>query len=240
MAEVKKKIAKVKKGKGEFIRLKDLPKKYFPRSTKAKEYLKDLIRTHSDIIYTNRKVQYSAQICSFNIKCISSKNDFIPSPPEVFREIQEFKYHYENYCFRLYVYREKMIQFINAFMPIGYEDNEIRIKHLLINPVIKQAGLLFIFRKFKENTYLSNVIASREKLTHKLFYGKDFDALFRPLGDKKGGTKKTEEEFKKWTDNWKKEIQQRAEETNRCTAILRKTDPALANKLIQFKSKIKK
>ncbi len=75
----------------------DIPRKYFPRKTKATNYAEDLMRLTADLWGTNRRLQYSARICEFNIKSINQKFGIQPEPPEVFKEIEEFIYHYENY-----------------------------------------------------------------------------------------------------------------------------------------------
>lgn len=222
---------KTKKSHGH-IHLWEIPKKYFPRGTKAKEYYEDLIRTTSSLRYTNKNIQYSSQICAFNIKSILPSSHFIPRREDVFSEIEEFVYHYENYCFRLYMYREKLIHFINSFLPIGYEDKEVRIRHILINPVVKQAGLLNVLKKFKDNTVLSNIIDDRERLTHRLFYGQEFDDYFRPKSPLKI---KSEEEFKKWSNDWRKEIVARAQRTNKCIWMVDDINNTIAEKLIRYK-----
>lgn len=87
----------------------DIPKRFFPRNTKSKEYLSELLRLTNTLVYVNTKIQHSSQVCSFNIKSITNKKCIPPKREDVFREIKEFIYHYENYCFRLYAYREKII-----------------------------------------------------------------------------------------------------------------------------------
>jgi len=214
----------------------ELPKRYFPRNTKAKEYLRDLIRTTSDLGYVNQKIQYDAQVCAFNIKSITQKSGFDPDPPEVFREIKEFVYHYENYCFRLYAYREKLLQFINAILPVGYKDNEVRIRHILINPIVKQAGLLLLLGKFKKDTVLSRVINDRTELTHRLYYGKKFDHYFRPKTEE---DMEKPEKFRKWCGEWKKGITSRAKRINKCERIISNINNSIAQKVIDYKNSVK-
>ncbi len=171
---------RTKRKKINHIHIWDIPRRYFPRKTKAKEYAEDLTRITRGLRYTNQRVQYGAQVCTFNIKSINQKSGFVPSLPEAFRAIEEFVYDYENYCYRLFTYREKLLQFINAILPVGYTEGQVRIEHILINPIVKKAKLLKLLEKFKKNTALSKVIKDRHSLTHKLYYGKEFDHYFRP------------------------------------------------------------
>ncbi len=226
--------------KRDHIHLWDLPKSYFPRNTKSKEYLQDLIRTTSSLDYINQKIQYTAQICAFNIKSITQKSGFNPTPPEVFRELRDFVYHYENYCFRLYVYQEKLLHFINAILPVGYDDKDVRIQHILINPVVKQAGLLPLLGKFKQNSSLSAVIGERTDLTHRLYYGNKFDHYFRPKTEPEveNDTNKYDK-FKKWCSEWKKEITSRATRINMCDRIISIINNSIAQKIIDYKNSLK-
>lgn len=229
----KKKLVKHKKSitKKNHLHLWDIPKKYFPRNTKSKEYVRDLLLITNSLQYTNRNIQYSAQVSVFNIKSINDLH-FVPKPDDVFREIELFVYHYENYCFRLYAYREKLMQFINAVLPVGYEDKEVRMRHILINPIVKQAGLIPYFEKFKTNAFLSNVIADRAKLTHRLYYNKEFDRYLRPQTKKEI---KSDTEFSNWCNEWKKEILLRGQRTNKCTFIIDDINNSLAKKLTDYK-----
>jgi hypothetical protein len=75
------------------MHIQDIPKKYFPKNTKAKVCLKEMTRMMNALVYTNKQVQYGAQICTFNIKSIITRSGFIPHPPDVFDAIVDFVYH---------------------------------------------------------------------------------------------------------------------------------------------------
>jgi|SRR3989344_2800746 len=227
---------KGKKKKPTHVHIWDIPKRYFPRNTKAKEYAEDLTRITRGLRYTNQRVQYGGQVCSFNIKSINQKSGFVPSPPEAFRVIEEFVYHYENYCYRLFTYREKLLQFVNAMLPVGYTEKQVRIEHILINPIVKQAKLLGLLEKFKKNTSLSKAIQDRNSLTHKLYYGREFDHFFRPKTETE---MEKPEQFKKWCDGWKDQIMSRAALTNTCTRIAFDINNTIARKIIDYKNSIR-
>lgn len=219
----------------EHVHIWDIPQKYFPRKTKAKEYTQELLRTTRDLHYTNRQVQYSAQICAFNIKTIIH-SDFQNDPTEVFGKIREFAYHYENYCYRVYTYREKILQFVNAILPVGYTDKEVRIQHLLINPIISQAGILVALKKFKKNTPMSTIIGDRTKLTHRLYYEDGFDNYFRP----KAPEIRNEKNFSRWVKDWGKQIASRAQLANKCTKLTSDINNQLAQKIMVYKDQLRK
>lgn len=216
------------------IHIWDIPAKYFPRGKNAREYGQDISRTTYALDYTNTQVQYAAQICAFNIKSINQKSGFSPEPPDVFNEIEKFVYHYENYCYRLYTYREKLLQFLNAILPIGYREKDVRITHILINPVINQAGILPLIEAFGKNTSLNRVINDRTKLTHRLYYLKEIDYSLRPMG--KYSDKP--DEYIKWYDDWRREFMSRAKLANDCTAKVSQINNSIAQKIIDYKDQL--
>lgn len=223
------------------IHIQDIPLKYFPKTknNKSKEYRDELVRMMISLQKTNQNVQYSAQISIFNIKSITQKFGFVPSSIEVFRAIEDFVYHYENYCYRGFVIREKLLQFINAILPVGYKDRNVRIEHMVVNPIIKQSKLLSIIEKFKNDKSLNCIVRDRHLLTHRLYYGGSFDHYLRPKDNKVLKNKKKKEQ-KKWFNDWKDEIEKRAEMTNKFNWAISRLNHEIAPKIITYKNSIKK
>ena len=155
----------------------------------------------SNLRYTNEKVQYSAQICSFNIKSISYRSGFVPKPSEVFRQITEFVYHYENYCFRAYAFREKLLKFINVIFELNFDEHDVKMKFMKNSPKVIESRVIQILDKFDNKKNIRKIIEDRNSLTHKLYYGKTFDHFLRPVNNSK---KKNEAEFKNWLISWAK------------------------------------
>ena len=137
-------MADEKKGKTSrrHVHLADIPKKYFPRNTKAKQYRNELVRLFGDLWFTLHEMQHAAQACAFDIKSIAKKNGFVPQPGEVFRMVRNFTYHHENFCYRLYSFRDKLLQFVNAILPVGYAEQDVRFRNMMVNPEIKKSGIL--------------------------------------------------------------------------------------------------
>jgi len=232
---------KVQKSKGikkktHPLHIQELPNNYFPRNTKAKDYRNELARMMNNLRYTNEKIQYSAQLCVFNIRCITRKGGFNPLPSEVFRLIEEFVYHYENFCFRLFVFREKVLKFINAVLPVGFtRDRDVKIQFMMVMPVVKQAGLLSVIQEFDNKKDLGRVIDDRHSLTHKLYYGKEFDHYLRPRNIEPKNAK----EFKQWCINWRKAISDRASLSENSMYAISKMNHDLTAKIINYKDSLK-
>jgi len=219
------------------LHIQELPAKYFPRNTKAKDYRNELARMMNNLRYTNEKIQYSAQLCVFTIKCITRKRGFKPSLPESFRLVEEFVYHYENFCFRLFVFREKVLKFINAVLPVGFEkDRDVKIQFMLVNPVVKQAKLVSLIREFDNKKDLGKVIEDRHSLTHKLYYGKTFDHYLRP----KNIESKKVKDFKQWCKDWERKISNRAKLTEKSIYVISKMNHDITSKIIKYRDSLKK
>ena len=228
-----KKITKNKK-KGQHIHLQDIPDKYFPKNSKAKKYRDELLRMMSNLRFTNERIQYSAQICSFNIRSITHKFGFVPSKTEVFRHMAEYVYHYENYCFRAYSFREKLLQFMNAVLKLNFDERDVKIKFIKINPTVIEAKLIPILDKFDKKGNLKKIIQDRNSLTHKLYYGEAFDYYLRPIMPNSAG----EAEFKKWISGWKREITTRSKHTEEFTYVVACINHELATKLVKYKDSL--
>ncbi len=209
----------------------DLPKNVFPRTkgNKAKEYANDIGRLYTSLAFTETKLQYSGQISTFNIRSITKKSGYTTSKDEVFESIEKFVYHYENYCYRAFSLREKLIHFLNAVLPVGYPDNEVSIKSLLINPTIKSSGLLTDLKKFNGQQALGKIISDRNSLTHRLYYHEKFDHYLRPANQ---GNKKQD-----WFIDWRKQIETHINRANTSMAILTRLNHEIAQKIIAYKVK---
>ncbi len=185
----------------------------------------------SDLRYANEKVQYSAQICSFIIKSIPQESGFTPVPSEGFRQVAEFVYHYENFCFRAYAFREKVLKFINAVLVLGFDDHDVKIKFIKNSPSVIDAKLLAVVEKFDDKKALGKVIEDRNSLTHRLYYSQSFDHFLRP----KTPLATNEAEFRAWCHDWKREVMSRSKLTEICTKKIFDMNHELATKIVAHK-----
>lgn len=207
------------------IHLWDIPNKYFPRKSKAKLYRKEVLDFMSALDDTHVKLQHSAKIAIFDIKSVHQESIHANlSPQEVFESVSDFVYHYENYCFRLFALREKIVHFLNVVIPIGYTEKDVKITHLLINPIIKSTGFKSVLEKFKDNNVLGKIITDRNALTHKLYYEKN-DKYLRPQG----------EVSKKWFRDWEVQIESKAKEINKAESAVSNLCNEIASKLVKYK-----
>lgn len=215
------------------VHLWDIPNRYFPRNTKAKIYRDDVLRLVKSLAYTNRLIQYSSMVAIFNIKAIYQKKNYIASPSEIFGRIEEFVYHYENYCHRAFTFREKTLQFLNAILPIGYTEKQVKIEHIIINPIVRQATIIPLIEKFsKPTTALCKLVSDRNQLTHRIYYGDKFDYFLRP------NQNVNQASFKAWLKDWGKEISGRALRVGRAEYEVSEICNHLAGKIMIYKDTI--
>lgn len=214
-----------------------MPARYFPRTrgNQSRELRVEVRRMLISLRYTNEKVQYTGQLCQFNVRSIPTKSGFVPSYPEVFRLMESFVYHYENYCYRIFAFREKLLSFINEILELELEDFEIRLKNVKRHPYVKDAHLTSLLEKFNKKQSLGKIIDERNQLTHKLYYGKNFDYYLRPMF-----VYKTPAEFKKWCSGWKGEVASRYKRAENATHITFNIAHEVASKIIKYKDSKRK
>ncbi len=215
------------------VHLWDIPKRYFPRNSKAKNYRADVLRLVESLAYTNKLTQYSSMVAVFNIKSIHQSKPYIPRPNETFGRIEDFVYHYENYCHRVFAFREKILQFLNATLPIGYTEKQVKIEHIIINPIVKQAKIIPLIEKFsKPTSALCKLIADRHQLTHRIYYGDKFDHFLRP------NQNVNQSSFESWLGEWEKEILKRAAQVGRAEYEISEICNHLAERIMTYKDSI--
>jgi hypothetical protein len=208
----------------------DIPSKYFPKKSKAKIYRTEVLGFIKGLGYTNIKLQHAAKIAAFNIRSAHQPSIHADvGPTEVFRSVGDFVYHYENYCYRLFSFRERVVHFLNVAIPIGYEERDVKIDHLLINPTIKLGGFASVLEKFRKNNILGKIITDRHTLTHRLYYGKN-DSYLRPSPN--GPVNK------KWFKAWEKEIEIRAKMINEAELIISRICNEVATKFVNYKKNL--
>jgi hypothetical protein len=228
------KARKAANKRGGHIHIQEIPLRYLPKKTNTKEYRDEVVRMMTQLKFANERVQYSAQITSFNIRSITHKNGFIPQKSEVFRQIQGFVYHYENYCFRAYAYREKILKFLNAGFELNLSNHDAKMKLVVSHPIIEKAQIAPILERFDNKRSFGKVIGDRNELTHKLYYGKTFDHFLRPKIDV---IPASPSQFKQWCSSWRREVTSRSKLTQAVQEGVSDVDHQLATRYVAAKRK---
>ncbi|MBU1558007.1 hypothetical protein KKC45_03535 [Patescibacteria group bacterium] len=232
MTTKKNKLKAIKKSHDTEYHYWDMSSKIYPKvkNNKAKIYADELRRISHSLRFNEKLLQYSAQIAIFNIKCATQKSGYISSPQEAFEALEDFVYHYENFCYRVFTIREKLIHFLNEVMLIGFTGYDVKIKNIIIQPLIKETSIIKELEKFSDNKcILSKVIKDRNALTHRLYYGKDFDHLLRPQTNSPIDSK--------WFLSWKRQVSSHAKRATDSQKILEEINHQISKKIINYKTK---
>lgn len=206
----------------------DLPKSMFPRTNgnKAKDYAREISNLLASINYTATKVQQSGLIAMFNIKSIFSSTCSASSQSEIYASVQDFMYHYDNFCTRTYSVREKIVQLLNSILEINIPEKNVDLNKLLMIPDIKKTAFGRYLKKFDTIKHLQEIIAERNKLTHR---HRPEDFYLKPQPEPK-------DPQKKWFSDWSKEIEIRSKRVYATHITLSDINHMISNEIVKRKS----
>jgi predicted GIY-YIG superfamily endonuclease len=121
-------------------------------------------------------------------------------------------------------------------MPIGYDDSDVRIKHILINPTIKISGIKSRLEEFSDKKLLFyKIVHDRNQMTHELYFpAMGVNRVLQPLHK----AFKDEKDFKTWCKKWKEQVTKRARDADLCTARLSSIDNEIATKIVEYKESL--
>ena len=194
-----------------------IPKQYYPkrRGNKSKEFAQkteDVIKKLHDIeldlefhlmnIKNSKKILFSKKRVDrpMNLRYLYNLN----------KEIEELDHEYENYCLRVYIYRETIWKFMANFLDI----KERYFSGFLEDSKTRKMGLDRILAPFGDNGDLKDIILYRNRITHK-------------FEEKNLQEKKMEELFKKLDNDTKR--------VNRSLNKIIKIHKNVAEKIIAYK-----
>jgi len=228
-------MAKNKKAKSPVQKLNDLPKKYFPRNQpKASLYRDEIIDAVESLFQNYLKVNHAATVSLSDIGSIYKQSRITPPREVVFRGVNQFRYHYENYCQRTFSYRDKLLQFLNLMLKINLPEKKIYYSPFCDQSILRKTSLLSTLNKFKKDKILNRIISDRKLITHRRYYGVSIGMAFQPLQDKEI---KSEKEFRDWCKRWQRAIKSREEYVHEATKKINKMNEEVVVKLINAKQK---
>lgn len=148
-----------------------IPKQHYPKKqgNKSKEFAKKARKEIGKL----HDIELGIEFILMNIKnsksiLFSKKRSNRPmnkiAVNKFIVDIDTFEYEYENYCFRVYIYRETIWQFIAQFLDIKNNN----FFNFLKDSKIRDIGLDKILYRFEKTKDLKDVISSRNRTIHKL------------------------------------------------------------------------
>ncbi len=220
------------------IHLDELPNWLVRQGSDARKFRDEAYQALLWLQYTHKEVLESANTATFLISEITSSSHFIPGEREVFDAVRDFAYHYENYCHRAYILREKSCQYINAVLGIGYKPREVKIKNLKMHSEVRVSGMLAALDKFDSTKRgaLGGLIKQRSNMTHNSFYAIN-DQLLRPSG---GSTISSPDDFRKWAKGWSRNIKAKSKDVDAAQHQLDHVNHILAESALKYRKSQKK
>lgn len=181
----------------------------------ARTYHHEIVHAILDLILTNRKIQRSAILGEKEIEHgahITSKH--LRSSKNLINDIEETRYHLENFYFRAAAFRDKIAQFVNHGLELGYPENTQNLMNIMSNNrIYKESRVGTELKKFKENKNLKEILSMRIKFSHKNYYGDDYSPLFMPKSFN------PKDDIKKTISSWRKNMDIEVSKANEFTVI---------------------
>jgi len=118
-------------------------------SKKTVDYYTEIRRLTGDLINIASRVSRSLLLCKGDIELLNRGSFF---PREFPNDFNDLRYHLENFCFRAGAYKDKMANFINQALQLGFGEREMglveKIQH---NGIAKKYHLDTEIKKFYKN-----------------------------------------------------------------------------------------
>lgn len=168
-------MATTAKPEGETKNSQKKPRAFFnfkkTRFTKlSRDYHDELFHLTVDLIATNRRVQESAILCGQQISFIKKKlSHLVPSNrPRCF---DDALYNLENLNFRFTGYRDKLVQFINNALRIGFDEKSMgALGTIISNGTVRDAHLDTELKRFDKDKDFKDALSERILMTHRRYY----------------------------------------------------------------------
>ncbi len=177
----------------------------------ARDYHHEIVHLTGDLRRINQIIQVSALLSNQQINLMKRKNTSHLISETGLLTFEDTQYHVENFSFRLTGYRDKLVQFINQALKIGFDETTMGILGPISkNRTIKDAHLDTEIKKFQKDKDFKEVLSERILMTHRRYYGKEnaYSPLMTPnlegIADKNAFFK-----------NWKQNVLAKANRTNR-------------------------
>jgi hypothetical protein len=197
----------------------------------ARDYHRELFYLTVDLYRTNRKLHESAALCHQQINFLKKKNTSHLVPhlePPCFRDAL---YHVENFSFRVTGYRDKIVQFINQSLRLGFDEGAMGVLNAIrSNRIVKESHLDTELRRFEKNKDFKDVLSERILMTHRRYYKPElgYDALMKPA------TSKTGKELLKL---WKQNIELKTNRANRIVLAVTSMNNRVMDKINVYNKK---
>lgn len=199
----------------------------------TRDYHHELLHITIDLMCANRKLQESAALCHQQISFIKKRGTEEHNvSPTGFVHFENALYHLENFTFRVTCYRDKMVQFINQALGIGFDEKTTGALGAIINnKIVKDAHLDTELKKFNKDKDFKDTLNERTLLAHRRYYKAEtgYDYLMRPNTKAKDASEKSK--------LWKQNIQAKTSRANRIIVKMMDINDRVVQKINEYLKK---
>lgn len=197
----------------------------------AREYHHELSHLTGDLLRVNRKIQESATLCHLQISFIKRKEQHLisPSRPVCFSDAL---YHIENFAFRVTGYRDKLVQFINQALRIGFDEKTMGVLTTIVSHgTVRDAHLDTELKKFDKDSDFKVALSERILMTHRRYYSTEtgYSSMLMSGEESKDPDMKLK--------LWKQNIQTKASRANRIALKARDMNDRVMQKINAYLKK---
>lgn len=172
----------------------------------ARDYHHEVLHLVIDLRAVNIRVRRSYAVWRNHVKTLLKTEPRLIDP--AFKtDFEDLLYHIENYCFRASAFRDKLLQFVNYGLRLGYDERERNlIKRLLSHKFCHKALLHTELKKFENDSNMKSILKRRIHQSHLRYYskGSGCDPYLLPNGLPSEVPK--EERLRKWDRNVQNEV----------------------------------
>ncbi len=214
-------------------KLNKIPGRLARKGSAVSTYRDSLLVELISLNITYKKVRTSANLALFLLKQQDNKTLMHPRMYDVFDAVEDFVYHFDNYCHRVYAYREKMLLYVNTLLKLGFTDRETGYELIRKRPTTKSSGFTSLLNKLETNstTPVGEIIKRRQARTHK-----KSDSLVETLliQDETRLREGPDHELNK---SWQKNIKQYEDTVEKAHRLISKLDDDIEKKTIVYLDK---
>lgn len=174
----------------------------------ARDYHHEVLHLILDLLNINRKIDRANALCQHELELLSGrKSDLLD--PSFSRNFEEVLYHIENFAFRASAFREKLTQFINQALLLGYGERERDLMgKMAVNRITTEAHIDTEVKKFNTNTEMKAILSKRVSLSHLRYYNPETGYSPYLYPDEEKHPKDLRDFIKRWRKNVDKEAKQ--------------------------------
>lgn len=180
----------------------------------AREYHHEIQHLIIDLSSINIKIQSAAILCDKQIELRAAGRKIHLYDPDWRGYFEDVLYHLENYYFRASAFRDKLAQFVNQALKLGYDESERElIRRMLNNRIYIEARINTELKKFEQEKELKEVLSKRVYMSHRRYYSSDsYNPYFQPEETP------SKENLRGHSKLWRKNIQTEVEKVDVFTA----------------------